>query len=64
MIRGFKHKGLERFLGTGSKAGIQAQHADRLRIILGRLNVSIAPNDMNLPGIFTHSREIVSENGR
>ena len=54
MIRGFKHKGLERFFGTGSKAGIQAQHADRLRIILGRLNVSIAPNDMNLPGLDLH----------
>lgn len=54
MIRGFKHKGLQRSFGTGSKAGIQAQHVDRLRIILGRLNVSIAPNDMNLPGLDLH----------
>ena len=44
----------ERFFATGSKAGIQAQHVDRLRIILGRLNVSIAPNDMNLPGLDLH----------
>jgi len=51
VIRGFKHKGLEKFFSTGSKAGIQAQHAERLRLILGRLSVSIAPEDMNLPGL-------------
>ncbi|HEX9661487.1 MAG TPA: type II toxin-antitoxin system RelE/ParE family toxin [Candidatus Binatia bacterium] len=54
MIRSFKHKGLERFFSTGSKAGIQAQHAERLRVILGRLSVSIAPEDMNLPGLDLH----------
>ena len=54
MIRGFKHKGLEKFFSTGSKAGIQAQHAERLRVILGRLSASIAPQDMNLPGLDLH----------
>lgn len=54
MIRGFKHKGLERFFLTGSKAGIRAEHADRLRIILGRLSASVAPQDMNLPGLALH----------
>ena len=54
MIRGFKHKGLEKFFSTGSKAGIQAQHAERLRVLLGRLNVSVAPEDMNLPGLSLH----------
>jgi proteic killer suppression protein len=55
VIRSFKHKGLERFFSTGSKAaGIQAQHAERLRVILGRLSVSIAPADMNLPGLDLH----------
>ncbi|HXV79880.1 MAG TPA: type II toxin-antitoxin system RelE/ParE family toxin [Candidatus Binatia bacterium] len=57
MIRSFRHKGLERFFSTGSKAGIQAQHAERLRVILGRLNVSIAPKDMNLPGLDLHALE-------
>jgi len=42
-IRGFRHKGLERYFATGSLSGIQAKHADRLRIILGRLNVAEAP---------------------
>jgi len=54
VIRGFKHKGLEKFFSTGSKAGIQAQHAERLRVILGRLSVSTAPEDINLPGLDLH----------
>jgi len=54
VIRTFKHKGLERFFSTGSKAGIQAQHAARLRVILGRLNAAATPQDMNLPGLGLH----------
>ena len=54
MVRSFKHKGLEKFFSTGSKAGIQAQHAERLRVILGRLSASVAPQDMNLPGLDLH----------
>ena len=54
MIKGFKHKGLERFFLHGTKAGIQAKHAERLRLILGRLNASTCPQDMNLPGLGLH----------
>ncbi len=54
MILGFKHKGLERFFTTGSKSGIQPSHAEKLRLILGRLNASVAPEDMDLPGLFLH----------
>jgi len=53
-IKGFRHKGLERFFATGSKAGIQAKHAGRLRLILGRLNAATHPQDMNLPGVGLH----------
>ncbi len=42
------------FYLTGSKAGIQAKHADRLRLILGRLDGSLEPKDMNLPGLRLH----------
>jgi len=55
MIRSFKHKGLERFFLKGSKSGIQAKHASKLRLILGRLNSSTGPYDMDLPGLFLHS---------
>jgi len=54
VIRSFKHKGLARFFETGSKSGIQAQHADRLRLILGRLSAASAPEDMGLPGLRLH----------
>ena len=54
MIRSFKHKGLGRFFETGSKAGIQAQHAERLRLILAQLNAATAPADMGLPGLRLH----------
>ena len=53
-IRSFRHKGLERFFTTGSRLGVQAKHADRLRLILGRLNVAAEPRDMNLAGLDLH----------
>lgn len=55
MIRSFKHKGLERFFLKGTKSGIQAKHASRLRLILGRLNASVNAQDMNLPALYLHS---------
>lgn len=54
MIRNFKHKGLGKFFATGSTAGIQAAHAKRLRLILGRLNVASLVKDMDLPGLRLH----------
>ncbi|HBY93671.1 MAG TPA: peptidase [Chloroflexi bacterium] len=54
MITGFKHKGLVRFFTTGTRAGIQAKHAHRLRLILSRLNVLTSPRDMDLPGLNLH----------
>lgn len=54
MIRSFKHKGLKRFFETGNAAGIQAAHARRLRLILGRLHAATQPQDMNLPGLRLH----------
>ncbi|MDZ7828910.1 MAG: type II toxin-antitoxin system RelE/ParE family toxin [Halofilum sp. (in: g-proteobacteria)] len=54
MIKGFRHKGLERFFRRGSKAGIQAQHADRLRLILARLHAADGTDDMDLPGLSLH----------
>jgi len=43
MILTFKHKGLETFFTTGSKAGIQPMHADRLRELLTALSVASGP---------------------
>lgn len=54
MIKGFKHKGLEKFFVRGTKSGIQAKHAPRLKLILGRLNSSNSPRDMDLPDLGLH----------
>jgi len=54
MIKGFRHKGLEKFFIRGTKSGIQSKHANKLRLILGRLNSSARPKDMDLPGLFLH----------
>jgi proteic killer suppression protein len=50
MIRSFRHKGIEKFFRTGSKAGIQPSHAKRLFDQLSALNVATRPEEMNFPG--------------
>ncbi len=55
MISSFRHKGLERFFRTGSKAGIQPKHAARLRIQLFALDNAKRPEDMNAAGWKLHS---------
>jgi len=54
MIRSFRHKGLYQFFSTGSKKGIQPEHSEKIARILDRLDASIAPTDMNLPGYRLH----------
>ncbi len=54
MIKSFKHKGLERFYLTGNKAGIQAQHAKRIILILAQLNQAKMVDDMNIPTLKLH----------
>ena len=50
MIRSFRHKGVERFFKSGSRAGIQAAHAPRLARQLSALDAATRPEDMNRPG--------------
>ena len=45
---------MAKFFETGSKVGVQAQHAARLRLILGRLSAATSPQDMALPGLSLH----------
>ena len=53
-IRSFRRKGLERFFNAGSKTGVQAKLAKRLRLILSRLNAAAHPHDLALPGLVLH----------
>ena len=54
MIKSWRHKGLRDFFVTGNKAGIIPEHSQKLGRILDRLDASISPQDMNLPGYRLH----------
>jgi proteic killer suppression protein len=54
VITSFRHKGLERFYRTGSLLGIQAVHAERLRLILSLLDAATTVNDLNAPALRLH----------
>ena len=54
MIKSFRHKGLERLFREGSKAGIQAAHANRLRLQLAALDQAVGPLDMSAPAWKLH----------
>lgn len=55
VIRSFRHKGLQRFFETGSAAGIQPQHAKRLRVQLAAIDTAKVIDDIDLPGFRLHS---------
>ena len=48
-------KGLRRFFETGSAAGIQADHARKLRMQLVALDTAQTIDDMDIPGFRLHS---------
>ncbi len=54
MIKSFIHKGLEKFFRTGNKSGIQAHHAERIRLILAQLNQAKTIYDMDIPTLKLH----------
>ena len=54
MIKSFRHSGIEKFFKTGSKAGIQPAHANRLSIQLYALDGAKSASDLNTPGWRLH----------
>jgi proteic killer suppression protein len=55
MIKTFRHKGLQDFFETGSKAGIQPHHAGKLRLLLTALDNAKRADDMSAPSWKLHS---------
>jgi proteic killer suppression protein len=55
VIRSFRHKGIEKFFETGSKAGIQPKHAAKLEDQLSALNAATEPEQMAFPGWQFHA---------
>lgn len=54
MIKSFRHKGLKDFFETGSKRGITAEMATRIRIRLDVIDAARIISDINLPGFRLH----------
>ena len=54
VIRGFRHKGLERYFVSGDQRKIDARHAHRITRILDRLDAATRPEDLDLPGFDFH----------
>jgi proteic killer suppression protein len=54
MLKSYRHKGVKQFAETGSKAGIQPEHADRLRRLLSALDAASSAANMNAPGYGLH----------
>lgn len=55
MIKSFRNKGLKLFYDSGSLAGIQPQHAKRLRMQLVALDTATCMDDMDIPGFKLHT---------
>ena len=54
MIKSFKHKGLKRFYDTGSVAGINPAHRQKIRLRLTALDTAHSIDDVDLPGFRLH----------
>ena len=54
MIRSFRHKGLKRLHEDDDARGLNAGHVEKLRRILGRLDIARVPQDLDLPGYRLH----------
>jgi proteic killer suppression protein len=54
MIRSFRHKGLKRLYDEDDPRGVLAEHAQKLRDILARLDAAATVADMDLPGFRLH----------
>jgi proteic killer suppression protein len=54
VIKSFRHKGLRKLFESGSAAGVQPNHAKRLRLQLTALDSTQTIDDMEIPGFRLH----------
>jgi proteic killer suppression protein len=55
MIESFRHKGLRRFFESGDTRGINAEHAERIAVILTLLQDSRTIDGVNVPLLRLHA---------
>jgi proteic killer suppression protein len=54
MIRSIRHKGLKRLHEDDDPRGVMAEHVEKLRDIVARLDASRTVTDMDVPGFRLH----------
>jgi proteic killer suppression protein len=54
VIKSFKSKALKQFAATGDASKLPVPNIGRVERILARLDASVLPEDMNLPGFRFH----------
>jgi toxin HigB-1 len=54
MIGSIRHKGLKRLYEDDDPRGVMAEHVDKLRDILARLDAARKATDMDVPGFRLH----------
>lgn len=54
MIKKFRHKGLRAFFESGTLAGIQPTHKERLKLLLDALHSAGSLGELKRPGFFLH----------
>ena len=54
MIRSIRHKGLKRFYDDDDPRGVNAEHVEKVRDILVRLDAAVVIADMDMPGFKLH----------
>jgi len=54
MILSIRHKGLRRLYEDDAPRGVLAEHTEKLRDILARLDAAATVEDMDLPGFRLH----------
>jgi len=55
MIRSFRSKPLKRFAETGDASKLSVRNAQRVELLIRRLDAVKRPEFMNLPGLFFHA---------
>jgi proteic killer suppression protein len=55
MIKHIKHRGLRRLYKDDDRRGLNAEHVEKIRTVLARLDRAARPEDMALPGLRLHS---------
>jgi proteic killer suppression protein len=54
VIRTFRHKGLQEFFRDDNGRRLNRDHVQKISRLLDRLDASVKPQDMNLPGFGFH----------